>query len=160
MRSKRLPSVEDISLSDVRKAKVWRLVDPNTRHQRRGSLAKIGPIEELPAKPYWDDFVIYSALAVREDGEVIPLLILKVLRPNESGDYLQYTGGHWQPIRKTTGPRITSEFVGNPHHEDQFFEGVERDEREWHRVGFSQHAPKIGTVPARRASHSSVRSRR
>jgi hypothetical protein len=135
----------DIPISDVRAGKNWRLVPPDTETWFEAPMEEWGEIIEAIEFASGDQ-VIYSALIAYSSGEVKGLLLHKEVGDGAyGGDYCEFVQGRWQKIGRTPDPNapIGQEYIANPLANDPSFEASDRDYREWHRRGFSEHSRKV-----------------
>lgn len=138
--------IRDIAIEDIQNGTNWKLTHPNQKWSPLEGLA-IVPATEFTK----DDYVVYSAVWVTEDGEVTPLVLIRqVGHPGYGGDYCEFVHGRWRQVGLVPNPHAppSKEHIANPLGIDTSFSP--EDYREEHEVKFRKWAAKLKTRPGER----------
>ena len=134
--------IKDITIEDIRQGKNWKAQSAEDFAWENSPLEDLPIVAATEFEP--EDIVIYSALAVYDDGEVKPLVQIKCVEDLDyGGDYCELVNGKWQQVGLVPNPDTTfgTEYVANPLDEDESFSGD--DYREYHRAGFRKLASQL-----------------
>lgn len=133
--------LRDLTIGDVCSGQNWKLTVPEEMAEIGTTLNMEDVHLEAADSFTLEDTVAYAAVCAQEDGQIVPLVLVKTVGYLDyGGDWCDYREGRWRQVGLVPNPNAPrgEEFIANPLAIDPSFEtgDPEQDYRAAHRAGF------------------------